>query len=326
MEKDPQRLNVTRFLSHYFSMSKQMKKSLLQRLVWLWLWAFSLPATAATLSLYVEDGVGGHIAALPTSVDCAAGCLIEAPSDTLTSLFAIPDKGYRLQAWLGDCAATQGPLCTLKATDNHHIGVRFIKSAASAKPAKALLLLHGENERHTVWNEFAKQRFNNLCPIIYGGVVLGDDSSDPDNHVYCYRIAFGYYDLLDTAPSQPDGPATLAAAKPDKRVAYTRLGHEVRAAVLGITDRHPNVRLALVGQAQGILAAEAFLQTGSEQRKHVIGLLALQAQQDSNASRPTLMHPRTRRTATLSLTAAPEQDALLSSGLAQLTQSWWLAK
>ncbi|MDD5273195.1 MAG: hypothetical protein PHU14_10795 [Methylovulum sp.] len=283
-------------------------------------WLAVLPVGAFTLTAQVTDG-GGRIAALPHGIDCAPYCTIETSAKAMAHLFAIPDKGYRLQGWEGGCADTLGPLCTLKVMGNSTVVARFVKAPTSQKPAKVLLLLHGEGVKHTVWNEFVKQRFNNRCPVIYGGVVLGDDAFDPDNKVYCYRIAFGYYDMLNLS---------MTGHNPPKPPSSTRLGYEVRAAVLGVLDRHPNASLTLVGQARGAVAAQAFLQTDCEERKHIVGLLALEQNAPNNTPALTgLLRTASaspRHTATLTLKATPEEDAQLSAALAQLNQSWWLGR
>ncbi|MDP2902266.1 MAG: hypothetical protein Q8N96_04055 [Methylovulum sp.] len=281
--------------------------------------AFPLPTTALTLDAQVADGVGGHIASASGDMDCMPGCTLQIPSQALVSLFAVADKDYRFQGWNGACVNTIGPLCTLKPSGNISLGARFVKTKVPKMPVKALLLLHDEGVKHTVWNEFVKQHFNNRCPVVYGGVVLGEDSYDPHNNVYCYRIAFGYYDMLNIAAKTLQDNASVGKAKP--RFSSKRLGYEVRAAALGLLKRHPKLSLTLVGQARAALAAQSFLQADIAENSGVVGLLALQQAGHNGADAlDNLASP------VLKLDAEPEQDAKISAALAQLTNSWWMAR
>jgi len=278
----------------------------------------------------VADGLGGRVAGVPGNTECVSNCTIQAADQTLVSLFALPDKGYRFKSWYGKCANTLGPLCTLRADEDIRVGARFVKTEAPQMPAKALLLLHDERDKHTVWNEFVKQRFNNRCPIVYGGVVLGDDSFDSHNNVYCYRIAFGYYDMLNHGETARGLQKVGDTRKAKDRFSGKRLGYEVRAAVLGVSDRHPNLNLTLLGQAHAALAAQSFLQADTVERTSIVGLLALQ-QANHNGKDMASEKPRSEifqaePTAVLKLNAEPDQDAKISAALAKLTKSWWMAR
>lgn len=285
--------------------------------------ALSHQAAAFTLDVQVADGIGGRVVSVPGNTDCVPYCTIEASSRSVVSLFALPDKAYRFDGWTEACVHTIGPLCTLIPSENIRLSARFVKVEAPQPPTKALLLLHNEGAKHTVWNEFVKQRFNNRCPVIYGGVVLGDDSFDPRNKVYCYRIAFGYYDMLKHSKAG-DG------RQMKKRFSSKYLGYEVRAAVLGVLNRHPNLSLTLVGQARAALAARSFLQSDTAEGSDVVGLLALQQFSDDGndaASEPFYGEAfQTERVAVLELEAGPEQDGKISAALAQLTKSWWMSR
>jgi len=310
--------------------------SRLNKLLW-WLLStvvfttFPLQAAAFTLSIQVADGLGGRVVGVPGNTDCMLSCTIEASSQTLVSLFALPDKGYRFKGWNGACENTIGPLCTFKPSESVSLSARFVKTAVPQMPTKALLLLHGEGVRHTVWNEFVKQRFNNRCPVVYGGVVLGDDSLDPRNKVYCYRIAFGYYDMLNHSKTARGLQKVGDDRKAKDRFFSKRLGYEVQAAVLGVLNRHPNLSLTLVGQGRAALAAQFFLQTGTAERSEVVGLLALQqsshdSSNDAVSEQLRSVAFQTERSAVLKLEAEPEQDGKISAALAQLTKSWWMTR
>lgn len=284
-------------------------------------------ASAFTLGIEVADGVGGRIGNVPGNVGCTPYCVAQVPSEALLSLFALPDKGYRFQGWEGACAKTLGPLCTLRPNEDTYLAARFVKSQASQAPAKALLLLHGEGVKHTVWNEFVKHHFNDRCPSIYGGVVLGEDASGEGNQVYCYRIAFGYYKWLKHSETAKGIPAPSGTEKKPHNIPTQQLAYETQAAVLGILARHPNLSLTLVGQAQGgALAAQSFLQGKMAGHSRVVGVLALQTPKGKadGALRHTAWQPK--HASVVELQATPEQAAKIGDALAELTPSWWMAR
>ncbi len=291
---------------------------------------FSLQAAAITLSIQVADGLGGRVVGVPGNTDCMLSCTIEASSQALVSLFAVPDKGYRFTGWNGACADTLGPLCTLTTTENISVSARFVKTKVPKLPTKALLLLHGVGDRNTVWNEFVNERFHSRCPVVYGGVVLGEDSFDPRNKVFCYRIAFGYYDMLNLSKAAGILQNVSDSRKAKYPSSSKRLGYEVRAAVLGVLDRHPNLSLTLVGQERAALAAQSFLQADIAEHCGVVGLLALQPtnsyQSDTVSEQMYHEAVDAGRTEVLKLEAEPDQEGRISAALTQLTKSWWIAR
>lgn len=286
--------------------------------------ALPLPTLAATLGIGVADGIGGRIGNVPGDMECAPYCISQASADALVSLFALPDEGYRFAGWEGACAGTLGPLCTLRADGDTQLLARFTKNQASHVPAKALLLLHGESAKNTVWNDFAKQHFNDRCPVIYGGVVLGDDAYDPHHKVYCYRIAFGYYDLLNHSEAAKGLQSTHDNQPKSSHVPIRHLAYEVRAAVLGILARHPKLSLTLVGQGRSVLAAQSFLQAKTAERKRIVGLLDLQEANNKEAFHRAAGQPK--QASLLKLQASPEQTAKISAALSRLGSSWWVSR
>ena len=288
-----------------------------------------LNVSAVTIAVQVIDGLGGRVTNVPSDTGCQQNCTIQTASETMVSLFAIPDKGYRFQGWDGACVNTIGPLCTLKAIEDSGVNARFVKTESVHAPIKALLLLHDARGKPTGWNEFVNQSFNNRCPIIYGGVVLAEDSFNLHNKVYCYRIAFGYYDLLMGSKTTMLGDAILDG---NKKADFfgKQLSNEVAAAVLGILNRHPQLSLTLVGQAHAARGAQHFLQTNTVVGGDVVGLLALQRSglagnaADYDALDNVGFKPD--RAAYHSLDANPKQGAKISAALTQLTKSWWMAR
>jgi hypothetical protein len=266
-------------------------------------------AASVTLAARTE---GGRIAVVPDETSCASSaCVLNEPDQALIGLFAEPEAGYRFKGWDGACENVVGPLCTLTPADGaFDLGAYFVRDDRfqALAHAKALLLLHGAEDKSTVWNEFVKQRFADRCPSIRGGVVIGADSIDADNQVYCYRVDFGYYDAATPKLQSGNAPS---AADPS---AFEHWRHEVRAAVLGIHDRHPSIELVLVGHAQGGWAARGFLRSDAPESRAVVGLLTLSAGQDESVAQ------RTR----LDLPAVnPEEEAGINWALGQMMQGWW---
>jgi hypothetical protein len=233
-------------------------------------------SVAGVLDLGVEGAGGGRIVGASGGVQCASTCSVNVQDRALLSLFAVPDAGYRFQGWEGACQDTLGPLCTPVADGNLAVRAQFVLNDAPSEPAKALLLLHGANENHEAWNEFVKQRFGDRCPTVHGGVVLGDDAYDPRNDVYCYRIDFGYYDVAN-------GFGNAGRTWGD-RSTLRQLGYEVRAAVLGILDRHPALSLMLLSHDRGGQAAREFLLSNAPERRVIAGLLAIDSPSRATAT------------------------------------------
>jgi Divergent InlB B-repeat domain len=292
--------------------------------------AFPLNVSAVTIAVQVIDGSGGRVTNVPSNTGCQQNCIIRTASETMVSLFAIPDKDYRFQGWDGACVNTIGPLCTLKTIEDSRVIARFVKSKSVHAPIKALLLLHDIGDKPIVWNEFVNQNFNNRCPVIYGGVVLAEDSFNPHNKVYCYRIAFGYYDLLNVSKTTMLGDAILDGNKKNADFFGKQLSNEVAAAVLGILNRYPQLSLTLVGQASAASAAQHFLQINTVVRADIVGLLALQRSglAENAADHEALGHVgfKPDGAAYLSLDANPKQVAKISAALEQLPKSWWIAR
>lgn len=292
--------------------------------------AFPLNVSAVTTAVQVIDGSGGRVTNIPSNTGCQQNCIIRTASETIISLFAIPDKGYRFQGWDGACVKTIGPLCTLKTIEDSSVSARFVKTESVHAQTKALLLLHDARGKPTVWNEFVNQSFNNRCPIIYGGVVLAEDSFNPHNKVYCYRIAFGYYDLLKVSKTIMLGDVVLDGNKKKGDFFGKQLSNEVAAAMLGILNRHPKLSLALVGQESAAIAAQHYLQKNTVVGADVVGLLALQRSGlAGNAAEYEVLDSvgfKPDRSAYLSLNVSPKQGAKISVALTQLTKSWWMAR
>jgi hypothetical protein len=232
-------------------------------------------AVASTsLDLSVAGASGGQIVATSNELTCSSTCTLQT-EETLLGLFAVPERGYRFESWEGACENTLGPFCTVTASDYLMVRARFVPDESFASPAKALLLLHGESEDHKVWNEFAKQRFNDQCPVIRGGVVLGNDSLDFQNDVYCYRIDFGYYAAAFSRKLVKEMRSASEYPTADEETQWSAWNYEIRAAVLGILARHPRLSLVLLGHHRGGLAAQQFIRSNTPESQSVQGLLTI---------------------------------------------------
>lgn len=221
----------------------------------------SLVAGAAPwqLAVRVEGAAGGRVDGLPDGGACATECLAAVPGPVLASLLAEPDAGFRFAGWQGACEDTLGPLCTLPITTDASVGARFAPEAEPAPDRQAVLLLHDEGDTPALWTRVVDRQFEGRCPVVYGGVALGRMAEAPPDALHCYRLRFGYYAALGGAE-----PASLA-----------ELQWEIRAAVAGIKDAHPRLRLVLVGKGRAAAAAQGFLDTPGPERDAVVGLLAV---------------------------------------------------
>ncbi len=286
---------------------------------------FTNSAAAYRLELEISGGNGGKIGNIENSYQCKKHCKLQTFSKNVLSLVALAEDGYRFAGWEGACENHLGPLCTLKLDDDGKVAARFAKSHAVQPTAHALLLLHDVNEESSVWNEFIQQRFNNRCPVIYGGVVLDQDSFDARSRTACYRIAFGYYGLLKDGIALEDGIGVAGHT-----LSKSPLGYEIRAGLLGLLNRHPGIRVTLIGHGQAVDAALAYLKKPFDERKNVNALLALNsATPRIDADRETTAALNLRDVAGVSylkIAANPAQGRKINAALATLANAKWPAR
>lgn len=223
----------------------------------------SASAAPWQLAVRVEGAVGGQVDGLPDGGPCATECLAAVPGPVLASLLAEPDAGFRFAGWQGACEDTLGPLCTLPITTDAGVGARFAPEAEPVPDRQAVLLLHDEGDTPALWTRVVDRQFEGRCPVVYGGVALGRVADLPPEALYCYRLRLGYYAALGMS-SDSGGAFGLPEWQ-----------SELRAAVAGIKDVHPRLRLVLVGKGRAVAAAQGFLDTPSPERDAVVGLLAV---------------------------------------------------
>ncbi|KJV06990.1 hypothetical protein [Methylocucumis oryzae] len=233
--------------------------------VFLWLLLSPVTVLAHQLAIEMNTAPGGKVV-LADHSECVVQCVLELTNSGLVSLFATPEPGYQFHAWGGACANTLGPLCTLAADQNLSVSVSFKPNNATENEIKALLLVPEPGVQATVWNEFVSEYFANQCPTIYGGVLLENDAMNPVNQVYCYRLTLGYYSLF-----APD------LTEPVELTQLTQINAEIRAALLGIMNKHPNLSVTIVAQGLSGLAAQKLLNE-DDMDTSLIGVLSLASQ------------------------------------------------
>jgi len=288
---------------------------------------FATPVVAHKLTVQVRENTGGKIA-IPGQGECLAECEVPLPPAEVLSLFAVPASGYRFAGWQGVCGNTTGPLCTLSVGQGPMASVRFEATEATPKPVKALLLVHGPGGNAFVWNDFVGRYFDNRCPVIYGGVILDDDASNPANQVHCYRVELGYYARFFQGTGYQDLQQSALDWGNNENFPREFLTYEIKAAYLGILNRHPHSSLVVVA-SQGFrgLAARFLSPDDDGFPGHVVGWLALAdtapQRQGKGRGGDGARLKGIRHGAFLSLYARPDQTRKLNKALGQLAPDWW---
>lgn len=280
----------------------------------------SLNAYAQDLNMTLSSDDGGKvIQVLAENEDCTAPCATDAKQQNLVSLFAVPNSGYQFQGWSEPCAETIGPLCTLAWGKHTHVQASFVKASQTATETKVLLLISGSADSHSGWNDLIAQRFNNQCPVIYGGVVLGTDSVNPNNQVYCYQLRLGYY-----AFANPN----LLTAHSGSAVNLNEMSNEIRAGFLGLRSRHQHMNMTLITENFATFAAIHALAQNDLPELTVTGFIGLHQKDsinllsqrgvDSSISQGGQYMP-----AVFHIQAQPQQVQAIETLLDQLPDVWW---
>jgi hypothetical protein len=233
-------------------------------------------AAQDTLAVQVESAAGGQVDGLPSDGSCRSRCTARLNRSSLISLLAQPDPGFRFDAWQGDCDATLGPLCTLAEPAQASVSVRFVPEDETRVPVESVLLLHGPEQDASVWNAVVRRQFAGDCPVIYGGALLTREREFNRAGLRCFRIRFGYYDALK--PLAAFG-GTPAGGFPEI--------WELRAAVAGLMDRYPVLRLVLAGQPRALDIARRFAETPSRERHVVAGIFPVDGEPLKSAASPS---------------------------------------
>jgi len=201
----------------------------------------------------------------PDPALASGGSVVRLPErSAITAFLAQPAPGFRFASWDGGCSTTIGPLCTVAAPAGQDVAARFEPAPVGLEPSAAILLLHGAGQDRRIWDSTVNREFAGECPAIYGGVVLGREAVQRQTALRCYRIEFGYYEAFSGGRKE-FGDRSSAG----------QLNAEVRAAVVGIRQEHPGLRLVLAGCGRGYEVARRFLLHGGPQRQAVAGTLEM---------------------------------------------------
>ncbi|MBV1911063.1 MAG: hypothetical protein KUG78_17320 [Kangiellaceae bacterium] len=80
---------------------------------------------AVSYTVSVNTNGNGIVTSNPSSIECGSNCVAEFDSSSSIVLFAIPDTGYRLSAWSGDCSGNVD--CNLTVDSNKSATATFVE-------------------------------------------------------------------------------------------------------------------------------------------------------------------------------------------------------
>lgn len=148
---------------------------------------------------------------------------------------------------------------------------------AATKPAKVVLLLHGKASNLKTWNKLVDSRdgFDGRCKNTneakFSSVKLAPNSDG----VYCMRFTFGSLDRISTAPKGLDNSTcSRSGGCSGDYSTFETLGEEIATAISRIKKRlGADAQVVLLGHSRGGVAARAFLQSDSQEKANVVGLI-----------------------------------------------------
>ncbi len=79
-------------------------------------------SNTTTLAVYVSGN--GIVRSSPSGIDCPGNCSEEYTSETVVTLTATPDSGWKFSGWSGACSGTDS--CTISMTSNKSVTATFI--------------------------------------------------------------------------------------------------------------------------------------------------------------------------------------------------------
>lgn len=124
------------------------------------------PPTATELNLLFEGR--GQVVASPRALDCLTDCSATVP--LTSSLEAIAARGWTFEGWSGDCASTQGSLCSLPAAAGATVMARFARQDATAPASRFSGDMHTHSD-HSSDGSLPRQSFDDAAP---GNMPLRD--------------------------------------------------------------------------------------------------------------------------------------------------------
>ncbi len=97
-----------------------------------------IPSTEHVLSVTVNGN--GTITSSPSGINCGSDCSEALAEDTVISLFATADSGYKLESWSGACSGSAG--CSVTMSQAQTVTATFVENNSSGTLAIADMGLH----------------------------------------------------------------------------------------------------------------------------------------------------------------------------------------
>ena len=94
----------------------------------------SYTPTAVSYTLTVSAGANGSVSSSPAGIACTPDCTVQFSENAAVTLTAIPDIGYRLEAWSGGCTGSAG--CSVNMSADRNVTAAFAQIQATATPCE----------------------------------------------------------------------------------------------------------------------------------------------------------------------------------------------
>ncbi|MCF6254721.1 MAG: PQQ-dependent sugar dehydrogenase [Gammaproteobacteria bacterium] len=94
----------------------------------------SYTPTIVNYTLTVSTETNGSVSSSPGGITCAPDCTAPFSENAAVTLTAIPDTGYRLDAWSGDCTGSAG--CTVNMSADRNVTATFAQTQATVAPCE----------------------------------------------------------------------------------------------------------------------------------------------------------------------------------------------
>lgn len=86
---------------------------------------FTSTSTSSSFRLDTLNTAQGLLTSLPGGINCGSDCSETFTSGTQVVVSAIPQVGFTVSRWLGDCTGSSGNTCTLTMSKNQRAGVEY---------------------------------------------------------------------------------------------------------------------------------------------------------------------------------------------------------
>ena len=94
----------------------------------------SYTPTAINYTLTVTAGANGSVSSSPAGIACASDCTAQFSENAAVTLTAVPNTGYQLDAWGGDCAGAAG--CTVSMSADRNVTATFTQTQTTVTPCE----------------------------------------------------------------------------------------------------------------------------------------------------------------------------------------------